>query len=88
MGAAVMMMSSMAIGASAYNSGDTYSSATWTISAKYTQSTKSITKTLKAGNKVKINNGTTKNVIITSWTGKMRCSILMLRLVHQMAAIK
>ena len=61
MGAAVMMMSSMAIGASAYNSGDTYSSATWTISAKYTQSTKSITKTLKAGNKVKINNGTTKN---------------------------
>ena len=51
MGAAVMMMSSMAIGASAYNSGDTYSSATWTISAKYTQSTKSITKTLKAGNK-------------------------------------
>ena len=31
MGAAVMMMSSMAIGASAYNSGDTYSSATWTI---------------------------------------------------------
>ena len=57
MGAAVMMMSSMAIGASAYNSGDTYSSATWTISAKYTQSTKSITKTLKAGNKVKINNG-------------------------------
>ena len=70
MGAAVMMMSSMAIGASAYNSGDTYSSATWTISAKYTQSTKSITKTLKAGNKVKINNGTTKNVIITSWTGQ------------------
>lgn len=50
--------------------GDTYSSATWTISAKYTQSTKSITKTLKAGNKVKINNGTTKNVIITSWTGQ------------------
>ena len=49
MGAAVMMMSSMAIGASAYNSGDTYSSATWTISAKYTQNTKSITKTLKAG---------------------------------------
>ena len=28
MGAAVMMMSSMAIGASAYNSRDTYSSAT------------------------------------------------------------
>ena len=25
---------------------------------------------LKAGNKVKINNGTTKNVIITSWTGQ------------------
>ena len=72
MGAAVMMMSSMAIGASAYNSGDTYSSATWTISAKYTQSTKSITKTLKAGNKVKYNvplvKTQMKKIIVTAKT--------------------
>ncbi|GAB5081756.1 hypothetical protein Osc1_09290 [Hominimerdicola sp. 21CYCFAH17_S] len=59
-----------AIGANAYSSADTYDSATWSISATSAQSSKSVTKTLKAGNKVKINNGTTKNVIVTSWTGE------------------
>ena len=70
-GAAVIIMTlNSAIGANAYSSADTYDSATWSISATSAQSSKSVTKTLKAGNKVKINNGTTKNVIVTSWTGE------------------
>lgn len=68
--AVIIMTFNSAIGANAYSSADTYDSATWSISATSAQSSKSVTKTLKAGNKVKINNGTTKNVIVTSWTGE------------------
>ena len=66
MSAAVMMMAYMSvIGASAYSSADTYASATFSISTSATS--KSTTKSLKAGNKVKLSNGTTKNIILTCW---------------------